>query len=67
MHRPRVEKRVEDMKKAIMATYNHIISTDDNSKHDNCPADVDSWCKWKQAEALGTRSGAHPTPLHLDV
>jgi len=36
---------VEDMKKAIMATYNYIISTDDNPKHDNCPAGVDSWCK----------------------
>ena len=51
---------VIDMKKAIMATYDHIISTDDEPKHDNCPAGADSWCKWRKAEALGTEPEAHP-------
>ncbi|KOC58640.1 hypothetical protein WH47_02077 [Habropoda laboriosa] len=58
---------VEEMKKAIMATNYHMISTDDNPQHENCPEGVGSWCKWKQAEALGTDPEAHPTPLHPDV
>lgn len=58
---------VEDMKKAIIATYDHMISTDDDPKHDNCPVGADSWCKWKKAEALGTKPPVHPKPLHHDV
>ncbi|XP_074103953.1 uncharacterized protein LOC141530632 [Cotesia typhae] len=40
------------MKKAIMATYDHIFSTTENPQHDNCPEGVDSWCKWQKAIAL---------------
>ncbi|CAH2086449.1 unnamed protein product [Euphydryas editha] len=58
---------VEDMKKAIMATFQHMISTDDNPQHDNCPEGEDSWCKWQQAKALGTEPEPHPAPLHPDV
>lgn len=43
---------VADMKKAILATFHHKCSTDDNPQHDNCPPGPDSWCSWKQAEAL---------------
>ena len=43
---------VEEMKKAIMATYNHIFSTKENPRHENCPIGVDSWCKWQKAIAL---------------
>ncbi|XP_074111938.1 uncharacterized protein LOC141535740 [Cotesia typhae] len=43
---------VENMKKAIMATYDHIFSTTENPQHDNCPEGVDSWCKWQKAIAL---------------
>ncbi|XP_011859816.1 PREDICTED: uncharacterized protein LOC105557241 [Vollenhovia emeryi] len=55
------------MKKDIMATYLHSISTDENPRHENCPTGVDSWCKWQQAEALGTKPEPHPAPLHPDV
>jgi len=58
---------VEDMKKAIMATYYHMISTDENPRHENCPVGVDSWCTWQQAKALGNEPEAHPAPLHPDV
>ena len=58
---------VEDMKKAIMATYYHMISTDDEPKHENCPAGEDSWCKWKKAEALVTEPEAHLPSSHPDV
>lgn len=58
---------VTDMKKAVMATFHHMISTDKNPQHDNCPEGEDSWCKWQKAKALGTEPGPHPAPLHLDV
>lgn len=54
---------VEDMKKAIMATYYHMISTDENPRHENCPVRVDSWCTWQQDKALGNELEAHPAPL----
>ncbi|KAL7290606.1 hypothetical protein TKK_0015368 [Trichogramma kaykai] len=34
---------VEGMKRAILATYYHLISTDENSRHEYCPAGDDSW------------------------
>lgn len=43
---------VNEMKKAIMATYNHIFSTKEKPRHENCPIGVDSWCKWQKAIAL---------------
>lgn len=43
---------VDEMKKAIMATYEHIFSTKEKPQHDNCPVGVDSWCKWQKAIAL---------------
>jgi len=29
---------VENMQRNIMATYLHMISTDENPRHENCPA-----------------------------
>lgn len=57
----------EDMKKAIMATFHHMISTDENPRHENCPRGSDSWCQWQQATALGNAPRPHPQPLHRDV
>lgn len=50
-----------------MATYYHMILTDDVPKHNDCPTDANIWCKWKKAEALGIEPSAHPNPLHPDV
>jgi len=41
---------VEDMQRNVMAT---IVSTDENPKHENCPAGEDSWCKFRVAESRG--------------
>jgi len=57
----------QDMKKAIMATFYHMISTDENPRHENCPTGSDSWCQWQQATALGNAPEPHPQPLHHDV
>lgn len=58
---------VQDMKKAIMATYYHMISTDENPRHEYCPEGEDSWCEWQKQTALGMTHKPHPTPLHPDV
>ncbi|XP_076549216.1 uncharacterized protein LOC143306722 [Osmia lignaria lignaria] len=59
---------VIDMKNAIMATYYHLCSTNENPRHEHCPTGEESWCKWKKAEALGSTDNLnHPLPLHPDV
>lgn len=55
---------VGDMKKSIMATLYHYCSTDENPKHENCPAGADSWCEWRKAEATGQLENyKHPAPV----
>lgn len=41
---------VDDMYKAIWATYFHYVSTDDKPQHRFCSP---SWCKWQQAKEEG--------------
>lgn len=58
---------VEDMREAIMATYYHMISTDDEPQHKYCPS-VNSWCAYRNAEAQNNlQAFTHPPPLHPDV
>ncbi|XP_076221633.1 uncharacterized protein LOC116431900 [Nomia melanderi] len=60
---------VENMKKAIMASYYHLCSTKKNPSHEYCPVGNDSWCKWQKALATGANLDLieHPAPLHPDV
>lgn len=57
---------VDDMKKAIMATFLHMCSTDENPQHHYCPTGITSWCKWQSSQATG-QNYVHPPPLHADV
>ncbi|XP_028046899.2 uncharacterized protein LOC114254550 [Monomorium pharaonis] len=57
---------VKAMQNDIMATYLHMISTDENPRHENCPEGEDSWCKYRRAQSLGEEY-KHPAPLHKDV
>ncbi|XP_071652157.1 uncharacterized protein [Temnothorax longispinosus] len=41
----------ENMKTAIWATYAHYSSTNENPKHDLCPAGAELWCEWQRAYA----------------
>ncbi|XP_025264145.1 uncharacterized protein LOC112637805 [Camponotus floridanus] len=59
-------KSKDDMKKAIMATYYHLISTDEKPQHQFCPTGIDSWCQYNAAQANNI-SYEHPAPLHVDV
>ncbi|XP_077264825.1 uncharacterized protein LOC143898902 [Temnothorax americanus] len=59
---------VEETKKAIMATYYHLCSTDEEPQHEYCPTGYESWCKWRVAEATGKLDAfEHPPALHKDV
>ncbi|XP_071652727.1 uncharacterized protein [Temnothorax longispinosus] len=59
---------VEEMKKAIMATYYHLCSTDEKPQHEYCPTGCESWCKWRVAEATGKLTEfEHPPAFHKDV
>ncbi|KAH9377040.1 hypothetical protein HPB48_010244 [Haemaphysalis longicornis] len=41
------------MEWAIMATYYHVTSTDQEPHHDLCPSGTDSWCPHNRALAKG--------------
>lgn len=58
----------EDMRKAIMATYYHMCSTDEHPNHQYCPPGPESWCEFQKAKSNGSDSlMKHPAPLHPDV
>lgn len=60
---------IENLKKAIWATYFHKCSSDDNPQHDHCPEGENSWCSWQVAKATGQLADyAHKNiPLHVEV
>lgn len=59
---------VEGMKKAIWCTYYHMSSTDSNPQHEFCPTGVDSWCKYRKAEAENKlKNYKHPPAFDNDI
>jgi len=60
---------IEKMRDAIWATFYHYSSTDQNPKHDTCPAGKDSWCEWQRAAAKDELQSFEHTydPLTSDV
>lgn len=44
------------IKKAVMATYYHMISTNEQPQHQYCPSGADSWCAYRVAEASMKRN-----------
>ncbi|KAH7940011.1 hypothetical protein HPB52_020273 [Rhipicephalus sanguineus] len=44
---------VEDMKKAVMATFHNVSSTDAEPHQELCPSGARSWCRHRAAEAEG--------------
>ena len=48
-----IHKEPREIKKDVLATYMHGISTDDEPKHKMCPDGSSSWCFYKQAKAVG--------------
>ncbi|KYQ46869.1 hypothetical protein ALC60_14160 [Trachymyrmex zeteki] len=54
------------MRKEIMATYYHSISTDEKPQHQFCPTGVDTWCAYNIAQSKNMPY-THKDPLHPDV
>lgn len=55
------------MKRAVMATYRHVTSTDNNPDHSLCPTGRDSWCRHNSAVARGESAPKHSYNLPKDV
>lgn len=47
----RYHNLIEEMKKAIWATYFRYSSTDENPQYEYCPPGSDSRCNWQRANA----------------
>lgn len=58
---------IEEMQRAVMATFHHVSSTDDNRHHDLCPQGPDSWCKQQRAKARGEEPPPHRYKLPQHV
>nr|XP_046489071.1 uncharacterized protein LOC124222295 [Neodiprion pinetum] len=56
---------LEEMKKAVWATFYHMTSTDENPQHSYCS---DSWCKYQQLKAENQESTyEHPVTFDEQV
>ena len=55
------------MQAAVMASFDHAISTDDKPQHDRCPVGVNSWCFYQRALATGQQPGPHLTNVHTPL
>jgi len=49
----RHQDNVDEMYKAIWATFYHLSLSDKNPNHGNCPEGAESWCVYRRAEAEG--------------
>ena len=58
---------LDGMQAAVMASFDHAISTDDEPNHDNCPVGVNSWCFYQKALATGQQPGPHRTNVHTPL
>ena len=58
---------VDTMQKAVMASLYHCYSTDDRSRHELCPAGVDSWCFFQEALAKHQVPGPHAKLVHTPL
>ncbi|KAK3862706.1 hypothetical protein Pcinc_031463 [Petrolisthes cinctipes] len=45
----------QDMRKNILASYYHAVSTDVRPQHSYCPPGLDSWCFYRRGEADRTK------------
>ncbi|XP_075533155.1 uncharacterized protein LOC142566189 [Dermacentor variabilis] len=58
---------VKDMKRAVMATFHHVTSTDEEPHHELCPVGPSSWCRHRAAEAKQEPQPAHKYRLKPHV
>lgn len=58
---------VKKMKRDILATLHHCVSTDEVPRHTKCPEGVESWCFYKRAEARKETPGPHKENLKTPI
>ena len=58
---------LEGMKNAVLASFLHSQSTDDNPQHSKCPEGEESWCFYRRAEAKNEAPPEHTHPLPREV
>ncbi|KYN11371.1 hypothetical protein ALC57_16474 [Trachymyrmex cornetzi] len=64
----RNENSVDEIKKAMWATYYHLISTDEKPQHSYCPEGLDSWCKYQKCKAENKEETfIHPPAFNKDT
>ncbi|XP_039304169.1 uncharacterized protein LOC120357546 [Solenopsis invicta] len=57
---------IEDMRKAVWATFYHMTSTDENPQHSYCPKGPKSWCKWQQLKTVNQEASYKHPPAFDD-
>ena len=56
------------MREAILASFYHECSTDENPDHKYCPAGADSWCEWRKADAnKNLKNFNHPPAFSKEI
>ncbi len=55
----KVHTSAEQMREEILSTFFHCMSTDENSQHDKCPKDKNSWCFYNKSIAHGETPPSH--------
>lgn len=50
------ESDLQNIQKAVKASWYSYASIEDNQMHDYCPKGNNSWCKWQKDQANGTSS-----------
>nr|XP_022908980.1 uncharacterized protein LOC111420257 [Onthophagus taurus] len=63
----RHQDNVDEMHKAIWATFHHLSSSDKNPNHASCPEGAESWCAYRRAEAEGLNFKHDYLPLDPKV
>ena len=61
---------LEGMVNAVWASYFHTLSSDEDPRHNRCPAstpDKPSWCFYKRAQEANETPNPHPHPLPRDI
>ncbi|XP_043471610.1 uncharacterized protein LOC122504522 [Leptopilina heterotoma] len=64
----RNSESLEEMKKAVWATYYHLTSTDKKPQHFYCPEGLTSWCEYQKLKAQNQQDTfSHPPAFDEDI
>ena len=58
---------LDKMEQAVLASFFHTLSSDDNPHHLRCPKGPESWCFYQRDLAAGVPPRSHPHPIPLKI